>query len=158
MKTLIFGLVFMIGAFNIKAQELKPIGFEQLNGFQDKEKKLVIVFIETDWCKYCKAMKQTILNYKPVSDRLKNNFYTVVLNAEEKRNIDFAGKVFKFMPSGVNTGFHQLAEQLGNINGQISYPALCILNDLNEIIYQYQGYLDSKSIIKMLDIISKANP
>jgi thioredoxin-related protein len=152
LKAILFlSFTFLYGS--ARAQ-IDPVRFDQLEGFQKKEKKLVMVFIETDWCKYCKAMKQTISRDIELKKLLKENFYTVVLNAEEKSDIAFAGKVFSYKPSGVNTGVHQLAEQLGRKNGQLSYPTVCFLNEDSEIIYQYSGYLPPKAFAKALNIVS----
>ena len=142
---------------NISAQIKQPIEFEQLKSLQEKEKKLVMVFIQTDWCKYCNAMKQTIIKNKQVSAMLDTRFYTVFLNAEERQDIVFAGRQFKYKPTGINTGVHQLAEQLGTINGQIAYPSICFLNEKNEIIYQSEGFLNPQAFVEVLDVVSKTN-
>ena len=81
----------------------------------------------------------------------------VFFNAEERRSVSFAGREFKFKPTGTTTGVHELAEALGSIEGSLSYPTLCFLNNKNEIIYQYGGYLDPKSFFKTLEIISTAH-
>jgi thioredoxin-related protein len=136
----------------------KLVSFEQVKNLQAKEKKLVMVVIETDWCKFCHATKQTVLHNKIVSGILKEFFYTVFLNAEEKNDISFGGRKFKHKPTGVNTGIHQLAEQLGTINGQISYPSICFLNEGNEIIYQHAGYLNPESLTILLTKLSQIDP
>ncbi len=147
-------IIFLTGSIN--AQVIN-VDFEQIKGLQEVKKKPVMVFIQTDWCKYCNLMKQT-LKYDEETTRLLNeNFYVVYLNAEERKAIKFSGREFKFKPTGANTGVHQLALELGTIDGGISYPTLCFLNDKNEITYQYGGFLDSKSLLKTLQIISQ-NP
>lgn len=138
-----FGLFF--SATGLLAQ-VKPVTFEQLTDLQSKNRKLVMVVIETDWCKYCQALKQTIMHHKEVSDILQKSFYTAFLNVEEKSEINFANTRFKAGPDGV----HQLARQLTKLNKRDTYPYLCFLNDKNEIIYQHAGYLAPSSLIQVL--------
>ncbi|MBC8053824.1 MAG: thioredoxin family protein [Sphingobacteriaceae bacterium] len=145
----------IVCSLSVKGQ-VKTIKFEQISELQKVERKPVLVFIQTDWCKYCHQMKQTLKKDQPSTNLLNKKFYVVFFNAEERRTISFAGRYFKFKPTGATTGVHELAEALGTIEGSLSYPTLCFLNDKNEIIYQYGGYLDSKSFLKTLEIISSA--
>ena len=112
-----------------------------------------MVLVGTEWCKFCHAMKHSILRDKKLKVPLARNFYTVFLNAEEKNNIVFADRVFKYKPTGVNTGVHQLAEELATIQGQVSYPSLVFLNHKNEIIYQNAGYLDPAKLAVLLQTL-----
>ena len=75
-----------------------------------------------------------------------NSFWFVDLNAEERRTISFHDRAFKYKPTGDNTGVHELAEQLGTFEGKLSYPALCILNEDYEIIFQYDQFLSAEKL------------
>ncbi|HXH98682.1 MAG TPA: thioredoxin family protein [Sphingobacteriaceae bacterium] len=133
--------------------QVRPVQFEELKTLQEKEQKLVMVLIETDWCKYCQAMKHAISKNKQVSATLNKSFYTLFLNAEHKQTINFAGKRFIYKPNGINTGSHQLANHLGTIEGQLWFPSICFLNAKNEIVYQHGGFLDSSSMLKLLNAL-----
>lgn len=128
--------------------------FGEIENLQLKEKRLVMVLIGTDWCKYCNSMKQAVLKDKSLGAVLKGNFYSVFLNAEEKADIDFAGRRFKYKPTGSNTGVHELAQELGTINGQIAYPSVCFLNEKYEIVYQHPGYLNPADLGLLLTRLS----
>jgi thioredoxin-related protein len=149
-----FVLFFSVLFINQAYGQLKPVSLEQLRGLQEKNERLVVVFIGTDWCKYCQATKEIIRNDKRVAAELERNFYTVLLNAESQDDITFAGKVFKYNPTGLNTGVHELAEQLGMINGRLSFPSISFLNKRNEIVYQYAGFLDGEALVKLLSTLS----
>ena len=82
---------------------------------------------------------------------MNSDFYFIDFNAEEKRDISFNGKTFKYQPTGNNVGVHELALQLGTINNQIAYPVLCVLNEKNEIILQYNNYLSPKDFKLLLE-------
>ena len=127
-----------------------PVSFKQLELLQADQPRPVVVLIMTNWCKYCHAMKNALLRNKEVADLLNKNYYLVFLNAEDNKDIVYLGRRFKFKPTGPKTGVHELAEQLGTINGTLSYPSLCILNADNEITFQHEGYLDAKALSVLL--------
>ena len=147
-SVLIFG--FMLFPTNSVAQ-LKTYQFEQIDRLQNIQKRKIIVFIHTDWCKFCAAMKNTTFKNKEVITHLNNKFYFIELNAEEKRKIIFNNSAFNFKPNGSNSGIHELAIQLGTINGTVSYPTICILNFKNQILFQYNSFLNAKDLMKLLE-------
>lgn len=130
--------------------QLNTYQFEQLDSLQERDQRPVAVFIHTDWCKYCKAMQNTSFKNKKVVELLNKHFYLVDLDAEEKKSILFHGHTFHYKPTGNDTGAHELAEQLGTIDGKISFPSLCFLNAKNEIIYQHSGFMDAEALQKIL--------
>jgi thioredoxin-related protein len=131
--------------------QLNVVQFEQIDSLQKIEKRNVIVFIHTDWCKYCKAMHNKTFKNEAVIKNLNEKFYFIDFNAEEKREIIFNNAIYSYKPSGINSGVHELALQLGTIDKQISYPTLCILNDKNEIVFQYNSFLNAKDFLKLLE-------
>ena len=131
--------------------QLNFIDFEQIDSLQQAEKRNVIVFIHTDWCKYCKVMHDKTFKNATVVKLVNDKFYFVDFNAEEKREIVFNENTFVFKPNGSNSGIHELAMELGTIDKQISYPVLCVLNEKNEIIFQHNSFLNAKDLIKILE-------
>jgi len=123
----------------------RPVQFEDLQSLQAREAKPVVVLIMTDWCKYCHAMQHTMLKHSKVSVLLGNKFHTVFLNAEDRKDIFFAGRNFKY-----KSGMNELAVQLAKNHGQVSFPSLCILNSQNEILYQHDGYLSAQAMLFIL--------
>lgn len=130
--------------------QLKIVDFEQIDSLQKIEKRNVIVFIHTDWCKYCKAMINGTFKNETVVKNINEKLYFIDLDAEEKRKIVFSNATFNFKPNGSNLGIHELAIELGTIDNQICYPILCVLNEKNEIIFQYSGFLMVQDIKKIL--------
>lgn len=149
----LFILIFFLGITSTGFCQLKSISFEAIDSLQQIQKRKIVVFIHTDWCQFCKRMKSTTFKSQEIIEKLNSDFYFIDLNAEEKRNISFNNQVFKYQPTGNNVGIHELALQLGTMNNQIVYPVLCVLNDKNEIILQYNNYLnatDFKLLLKKL--------
>ncbi len=151
MKNLIC-LVFLIWTIPQGFAQLNLVEFEQIVSLQKTEKRNVIVFIHSDWCKYCQVMKSKTFKNLEVINLLNSKFYFVDFNAEEKRKIVFNNQEFIFKPNGSNSGIHELAIELGTINNQISYPVLCVLNAENEIIFQYNNFLNAKDLITLRKI------
>jgi thioredoxin-related protein len=135
--------------------QIKTVRFDQLDSVQKTEKRPVVVFLHTSWCKYCGTMKNTTFKNNEVVNLLNQKFYFISLDIEEKKDIPFRGYTFKYKPTGTNTGMHELAEQLGTINGNISYPSICFLNTDYEIIYQKEGHMSAKQLVGMLDVVQK---
>jgi thioredoxin-related protein len=125
--------------------------FEQLDSLQKTEKRNVAVFIHTNWCKYCQTMQNTTLKNGSIIEQLNKKFYFINLNAEQKKDIVFNGHTFKYKPTAINTGIHELAEQLASIDNKVAYPTISFLNANNEIIFQYNQFINSTN----LDIILK---
>ncbi len=146
----ILGSILLSG---ICFSQIKKYQFEELENLQKSELRNVIIFIKTDWCNYCKAMENTTFKNQEITENINQNFYFIRFNAEEKRDINFAGKTFHYKPTGINIGIHELAETL--TEGKTTYPSLIILNPQNEIIFQYNGYLKSS---ELLDILNKIKP
>ncbi len=130
--------------------QLNLVEFEQMDSLQKIEQRNTIVFIHTDWCKYCQAMKSKTFKNENVIKLLNEKFYFIDFNAEEKRKIVFNNQEFVFKPNGSNSGIHELGIELGTINKQINYPTLCVLNFKNEIIFQQSSFLNAKDLISIL--------
>jgi thioredoxin-related protein len=137
--------------------QFKHFSFEQLDSLQKKEKRPVVVFLHTSWCKYCGTMKNTTFKNNEVIKALNQKFYFVSFDIEEKRNINFRGYTFRYKPTGTGTGVHELAEQLGTINGQIAYPSICFLNADYEIIYQHNEFISASQLQVILTKIKKGS-
>lgn len=133
--------------------QIRTYQFEDLEKLQQADKRPVLVFIHTDWCKYCITMDNTTFKNKDIIELINNHFYFVKFNAEERRSIKFKNSVFKFKLSGVNTGVHELAEQLGTVDQKISYPTLCFLNYNSDVIFQYPQYINPKELKNTLNLL-----
>lgn len=133
--------------------QLKSYSFQEVDSLRDVYNKPLVVFLYTDWCKYCELMKETSLKNKEVKTILDSSFYYVPFNAEEKKSIKFSGIKYDYQPEGNNTGKNQLSVNLGTIEGKLSFPTICILNQKNEIIYRYSGYLNSENLKAILKTI-----
>jgi thioredoxin-related protein len=148
-----FGCFTICAQMNKEEEVLKTLSFEEVEKLHQQKPKPILIFLYTDWCKICFGMKKTTFKNKDVIHILNEKFYLIYINGEEKRDITFLGKTFKYKPSGKNTGTHQLAKELASIKGKISYPTTIILNTKFEIDLQIDSHINSK---KMNTILKKA--
>ncbi|KIC01857.1 thioredoxin [Flavobacterium sp. JRM] len=150
MKKLILIILFL-GITSTGFAQLRSYSFEQIDSLQQIQKRKVIVFIHTDWCKYCQAMKNLTFKNKTIIAQLNAEFYFIDFNAEEKRTIRFNNQIFNYKPNGNSSGVNELAIQLGTVKNQITYPIICVLNPENEIIFQDTNYRNAKDFEQILD-------
>ena len=143
-------MILIVGSIvvlpNILFSQIRTYHFEQVDSLQKKQKRNIVVFIHTDWCKYCQAMQNTTFKNDSIIYKLNNEFYFIELNAEEKSQITFANHIFKYKPTGTITGIHELAEQLATVDNKVVYPTLCFLNVDYEIVFQYNQFINSKDL------------
>lgn len=132
------------------------ISFEQLDSLQKQEPKPVMVFLHTDWCKFCANMKNTTFQNEQIQALLSDKFYFVSFDGESKKDVNFMGNTFSYKPTGANTGVHELAEQLGTKDGEVSYPTLTFLNAQYEILHQHNSFLSAKNLKKTLNRLLKS--
>ncbi len=132
----------------------QTVTFQQLDSLQRIERRPVLVFIHTDWCRYCQAMENTTFQDESVTTQLRQAYYWVSLNAESKQDITVQGQVFRYQPTGQGTGQHELAQALGTVDGTLTFPTLCFLNADYEIIHQQSGFVRARQLTDMLEAVS----
>ncbi|MCL7762417.1 thioredoxin family protein [Polaribacter sp. Z014] len=145
-KTLLFFFIFSNGIlFSQKNNALKSYSFEEAYNLQEKEKKPIVIFFHTKWCKYCFGMKKKTFSDKKVIDLLNKYFYFIPFDAESKDLIKIKDKIFKN-----ESGTHQIAQVLASKNNTISYPSTVILSANNIIDEQIDSFLSAEEISKIL--------
>ncbi|WP_303316406.1 thioredoxin family protein [Flavivirga abyssicola] len=131
--------------------QLKNYTFKDLSRL--KEERPIVIFLHTDWCKYCKVMKNTTFKNEKIIEKLNERFYFISFNAEQKTSVTFQNHTFKYKSTGKKTGIHELAEALGTFESKISYPTTVVLNNKKEIVFQYPYLLKPKEFLKVLNKI-----
>jgi len=110
MKTYLIKLFFLFATCLCKPattlSQINSYSFEQLDSLEKVNSKPILIFIHTDWCKYCQKMQNTTFKNDSIITLLNSKFYFVNFDAEEKRTVKFDGHTFKFKPTGSGTGTH----------------------------------------------------
>lgn len=147
-----FLLLLLVVGCNIPstAARLAVHAMAELDSLQKIEERPALVFIHTNWCRYCQAMEHTTFRDRDIVSILNEKFWFVSFDAESKSDILYNGQTYHYKPTGNNTGVHDLAQELGSINGELSYPAICVLGADRKIIFQYNQYLSAKDLMRVL--------
>ena len=141
-------LIGFIGLANISiAQEVEWMTFEEAVEASEKEPRKLLIDLYTDWCGWGKKMDRDAYANPVIAEYINENYYPVKFNAEQKGDVDFQGKTFKFVPQG-NRGYHELAAALAN--GKMSYPTTVFLDEELNMIQPIPGYMTAKNIEPIL--------
>lgn len=154
MKKLAILLILMVWGLaqgELKAQTLRWTSFADLNDSLRKERRPLLIFIHTDWCKYCKAMELKTFTEPLITNALNKNFYCLNLDAEDANALTFLNRKYKFKPSGVNTGVHELAQLLGTENGKLSYPTTVFFDQNLQLQTRIVGMIDAKKLRQAIE-------
>jgi len=149
--TLIGILSLSITVFAIAQDELVVYEFEDLARLQSQEQRPIFVFLTAEWCRYCKSVERTSFEDDKVIRKLNTEFYTILFDIEDEREINLFGKRFRFKSTGLNTGVHELAELIGTIDGVLNTPTFVVFDPNLRIEYQYGGFMDTDEIMILLD-------
>lgn len=146
MKKLLF-ILFLTPFLSIA--QLKSYSVEQLDSLQYVESRPVFFFIHTDWCSFCLAMENDVLNSASVSNVLNNEYYTVLLDAEFKKDIVFKGKRYVYKANGEKNGKHELAMLLAKKDGTVSFPSVVIMAQ-NRVVYKNNSFMNEEEVLKVI--------
>lgn len=132
-------LITALAVFGLQAQEVEWMSWEEAieQATTDKKPKKLFIDVYTDWCGWCKKMDKETFQNPEVAAYMKDNFYMVKLDAEQKDPIIFQGKTYKYIPSG-RRGYHELAAAL--LNGRLSYPTVVFLDENLNMLSPVPGY------------------
>jgi len=141
-------LFFLCAINNLKAQELKKYTFKEVEQLQEKEKRKVLIFVSTSWCKYCKRIEKTVLKDTEVISKLNKDYYFIILEADKKDKIEFKNKIYNFKPSGLNLGYNEIVEILFKNNSMI-FPSFIIYNQDWELQKIIQSTLTKEQFLQL---------
>lgn len=151
MRILFFvSLLFWIQSSAL-AQQVKWTTFEELPSKMRAEPRPVMIFIHTDWCKFCALQENKTFTDSIVVRILNEKYYAVKLNAEDKKTIIFLGKKYHYKPNGAGSGEHELAVLLGKKNGVLSFPTTVLLSDNWQVSGRKSEFIDRQTLRYQLD-------
>lgn len=151
-KALLFFLILSLPLF-ANAQGNGSILFQELDSLQAIDAKPTIIFLHTDWCRYCKGMEKAVFSDSKVKEEMESGFYFVRFDGESEVEIQFRGVSFGYKPSGRNEGVHELAQLLGSTGGTLSFPTIVVLNKKLEVIYVKDGFMTKPEFLKLLSLV-----
>jgi thioredoxin-related protein len=133
-------------------EKINWVTWDQVQTMMKKQKRKVVVDLYTDWCGWCKRMDATTFVDPEVVKYINKNYYAIKFNAEQKQDVNFKSRVYKFMPSG-NRGVHQLALMI--TNSQLSYPTFVFMDEDLNTIQPLPGYRNAEEFQLYLKFYSE---
>lgn len=140
--------LFFLALSGVQAQEVPWMSWEEAveKAATDSQPKKLFIDVYTDWCGWCKKMDKDTFQNPEVAAYMRENFYMVKLDAEQKEPIEYGGKTYSFVSSG-RRGYHQLAASL--LQGQLSYPTVVFLDEDLRMLSPVPGYQKPVEFLKI---------
>jgi thioredoxin-related protein len=139
MKSHIFLILqFIALTGTLKAQEtLKWLSLQEAEKLMAKQPKKLFIDVYTDWCGWCKVMDQQTFQHPIIAKIINQYYYPVKLNAEQKEDLVFRGKTYKYIPNG-RSGYNELAAEI--LQGKLSYPTIVYMDENFNVIQAIPGF------------------
>jgi thioredoxin-related protein len=138
-------------------QEIHWMNIDDVQVAMKKQPKKVWIDVYTDWCGWCKRMDKTTFMNPNVIRYMNEHFYAVKLNAEQREDIRFMGKMYTADPADRT---HPFAKEI--LHDQLSYPTTIFMEENFQHPMSIPGYQDVNTIEAILkylgDDIYKKKP
>jgi len=126
-------------------ESIQWMTIEQAEEACRKKPKKIFIDVYTDWCGWCKKMDKSTFVDPAVVKYVNQEFYAVKMDAEDKNNVIFRNKVFKY---SAQSQANELAIMF--LSGQMSYPSTVFLDEKLNAIQTMGGYLDARQFNMLL--------
>ncbi len=131
--------------------QVKWMNMQELDSAWQVESRPIIVFLEADWCTYCKKMEREAFSKTEIFSKLNDEYWSVKIDIEDEASYTFDGKVFK---KQANKAYHDLA-YLFSKEGQVPVtPTLVLLDESFHLKLMKTEYLSRK---RLLDLLRKGD-
>ena len=118
------------------------VTWEEALQLSKTEKKKIVVDVYTEWCTWCKKMDAATFQKPNIADYINEHYYAIKFDAEQKADIIFNNKIYKFVSGGFGKrGHHELAKEI--MNGRLSYPTVVFIDENLEVIQPIPGFQDA---------------
>jgi len=122
-------------------EAIQWLTWEQMLEKSKTQKRKVVVDVYTDWCGWCKKMDATTFSDPCLAKYINQTYYAVKFDAEQKQDIVFKDKTYKFVKNGMR-GYHELAAEI--TRGQLSFPTVVFLDEKMDVIQAIPGFRNTK--------------
>lgn len=128
-----------------KAEAIEWLTMEQAYAKMQKEPKKIMIDVYTDWCGWCKVMDRQTFSDPKVAAYVRDKFYAVKFNAEQKEPITIGDHTFNY---SAENKVNELA--LALTNNQLSFPTTVFLDDKFQMIQPLAGYMKAKEFHEVI--------
>jgi thioredoxin-related protein len=131
---------------------LKWLTFEEAIKLNETKPAQFFIDFYTSWCGWCKVLDTKTFQDPFVAKFMSEHFYCVKFDAEQKPDINFQNKTWKWIAGGRN-GYHELAAFF--MQGQMSYPTCTVLTSKFELVYPLKGYVKVEEFEPLITFLGK---
>jgi thioredoxin-related protein len=155
---LLFGLYGSLAIQPAIAQEttqqekINWLTWEQATEVAKKSKKKILLDVYTEWCTWCKRMDEKTFQQPEIARYINANFYPVKFDAEQKQNLEYKDRVYKYIKTS-NKGYHELAAEL--LKGRLSFPSVVFLDEDMNIIQAIPGFKSPEEFEQIVTYFAK---
>jgi thioredoxin-related protein len=141
---LFFTFLLLTATLTVQAQDqIDWLTFEEAAAKTQKNPKMILVDVYTDWCGWCKKMDRGTFTDPAVIKYVNDNFYPVKMNAENnERKFQFKGREYTELSMS----------RAMRVN---SFPNFIIMDAAMENITQMPGYREAGPFVETLQAILK---
>lgn len=110
--------------------------------------KPVMVFFYADWCNFCHEMQSSIFSHEQLRQEVEDQYDLILFNGEQQSSINFRDSNYRYIPTGIETGYHEFTSRFAKGNGKVIYPVITILDSGNRVTERIVGFLDRESFVQ----------
>lgn len=149
-------LLFVLAALGPQpaGAQLKTVPIGELTDSMRLHPKPALILISTDWCAYCR-LQQAQLRKRTAWQDASPAVYFSEFDAETEHDVIFNDTTYRFIPTGVSTGSHELAYALGNIDNRLAFPTWVLISKNFEIIFKFPGVISASELSMLLETVRK---
>ncbi len=145
-------LLLPFASLVIGQDQIQWLTWEQALEKNKIEKRKIIVDVYTQWCTWCKKMDQRTYRRPEIVEQINQEFYAIKFDAEQKEDIIFNNKIYKYVSTFGMKGYHELAQEI--MNGRMSYPTTVFIDEDLNVIQPIPGFQGSITFKMILDYFS----
>lgn len=120
--------------------------WEEVEKNSESQKKLIMVYLYTDWCGWCRKLETETFSDEKVISRLNAGFNSVKVNPEKKAD---------YLYNGITMNYRVFTDKISH--GKLKkYPLLVFIDPTTKKTYFQDGFISADEFYDLLDKVRKS--
>lgn len=145
-------ILTLLALATVSYGQVKWLTFEEAEARIKVEPRKIFVDVMTEWCTWCKKMDVNTFEQEEIAKFLNEAYYPVRFDAEQKEEIFFNGKSYKYGKIGKRM-YNELAIEmmkgLTEDKVEMGFPSIVFLDEEMNVLQSIQGYRGPKEFSKI---------